>query len=553
MPDPVIMHNRVMNRGMADKVAPWLVDEGYAVYLENAEIFKPGECSRRLGVTSIGGHAASPQGLWRFYDLINEKEILHAAHGGKIFKLNGTSMVQIASGASLVGNLHDGHEGFWGSKRAVYVTMAESRPDMYNDQASKIVAITWDGSDISQCASMAPACAEFFQYRLWCGWNFLSAAESSDTLWWSELNDGLSYSLTNSIRIEPGVGGVITGLVGIRTEPSSLIIFKQRAIARLIPVWGDSGGYIPGAADALDTINSQVTMISKNVGCCAPRSIQWVPGAATGDLIFLSYEGFRTIRRAEQDVVVGASPPISDQIQDTIDRINFSYAHKISSVVHGTRYFCAVPLDGATENTHVIVYDLVPPGSWSVYTWAVRDMAVSLLNETKDYLFLQSNTATADSGATGLFTGYHIYKAFNGYQDPGGDAIRVQVDTRGMMPANDITVKSKWDWVGISLKNTAGATCAATVCYNIDRAGWVTAGSLVFNATFSTVTLGETPLPWESNLTSIQTKYLSLVDAPPGYEIQIRYIIDDDFAAPSVLDVAVKATPIGNEIDNSIA
>jgi hypothetical protein len=350
--------------------------------------------------------------------------------------------------------------------------------------------------------------------------------------------------------MEAGIGGRITGMVPIRGEVPQLIIFKERAICAFEPRWGSSSAFIPGPADALDTIGSLVRVISLNVGCVATRSIQYIPGAKVGDIIFLSREGFRVIQRGDTDVVSGSSQPISDPILSTIRRINFAHANKAVSAIHETIYHCAVPMDGATENTHIISFDLTN-GNWYLNTWAARDLVPAILTEQGNRLWMQYVDSTTDCSATGAFDGYHVFRCFDDYLDPDGVAVQIQEDTRAFMPGS-IRDKNAWDSVSFSIRNESTETSLLTVLYNVDQEGWVTAGSLAVAGTVPEVVLGETPLPWIPKDATMATKHISLADAPPGHEIQIRYVSNDVYSLPTVLEVAVNAHPIGPEFDNAI-
>jgi hypothetical protein len=187
-------------------------------------------------------------------------------------------------------------------------------------------------------------------------------------VWWSELGDGLSYSSLNTLQIEPGIGGHVQQLFPLRGFTPSIVVFKERAIATIEPYWGSSSHLIPAAGDALDTLKTNIRLIANGTGCVAPLSVQFVPGGPGGDIYFLAKDGVRALTRANDDTISGVSKPISDSILTTIRRINFSYAHKVVSAVLDTRYHLAVPLDGATDNTHVLTFDFETE-AWSVQTW----------------------------------------------------------------------------------------------------------------------------------------------------------------------------------------
>jgi hypothetical protein len=121
------------------------------------------------------------------------------------------------------------------------------------------------------------------------------------------------------------------------------------------------------------------------------------------------------------------------------------------------------------------------------------------------------------------------------------------------MPTGDIQSKQDWEWVGLTVRNEAGVSCGLTILYNIDQSGWVTAGSLTFEAASNSIVLGDDALPWVPDQARLVTKYLSLADAPRGFELQIRYVSEDSASIPTILDIAVKAAPIGPEIDNTLA
>jgi hypothetical protein len=137
--------------------------------------------------------------------------------------------------------------------------------------------------------------------------------------------------------------------------------------------------------------------------------------------------------------------------------------------------------------------------------------------------------------------------------DPGGAPVSFQEDSRAVS-FGGIDKKKKWDWFSVSFRNDAQETCVVGLQYNVDKRGWVTAGSAVFGAIaggLDTV-LAETPLPWGVTLGATRTYKFSLADVDPGYFIQMRYFGTSDLAKPVVLDLAIAARPIEAEFDNSI-
>jgi hypothetical protein len=547
---PLVVHMLSAHRGQNDKDEVHVLEDGSAVLLQNLDVHRAGARSRRFGVSSLGGQTNQPGGLWSNWDNTLNREVLFGIYGGKVFTIQGGgTLAQRASGVSLTSALHMGILGRYAGRRATYILQGTNL-DSDVTNASRIVAITDLNAFTQHTSAAIGGC--WFQNRLWTGRQPYQG-QNQESAWWSELGDGLSYSGFNSLAIEPGTGGNLVQIYPLRGFTPSLICFKERAVATLEPYWGSSSHLIPAAGDALDTLKTNIRLLTNTVGLAAPLSVQFVPGAPGGDLYFLARDGVRAITRAQDDTASGISPPISDPIQSTIDRINFTFAHKCVSAVQDSKYLLAVPLDGAVENTHVLIFDLQTQ-AWSITTWDPKTFyVIQLPGDTRDKLYMQYNTLVADCSNTAAYSAYHTYKCFSGLLDPGGEPIIFQEDSRGLN-FGGIDKKKRWDWLSISFRNNASETCAIGVAYNVDRRGWVTAGSAVFGSIaggLDTV-LGETPLPWGVTIGATRTFKFGLNDIDPGYFIQIRYFGTSDAAEPVVLDMAVAAKPIEEEFDNSI-
>lgn len=544
-----------VSAGMDSRNKPWLVAENGATFLENVRIDRTGAIRRREGAASIGAASGAsnttlPYGLFPFYDRRTfGAQVLYSVNGGKAFLWPGNAQVlEKGCGMSLTSALHMASRGLLGPSDVIYISQAQLH-DSTPSLASMLQALDID-NNLYTSASMAPLCTTWWQGRLWVGGNRL--AETLDTLWWSSLNNGLYYSLTNTIQVEPGRGGRITGLLPIRALSPDLLIFKEDMIALFTVVWGTASSFIPGPSDALDTIASSVRVVAENVGCVATRSIQYVPGAGAGDIFFLSKDGFRAISRAADDTVSGAALPISAIIQDEVDRINFAHAHKAVSAVIDQKYHCAVPLDGATENTHVFTLDLIT-NAWYLNTWDVKDFAVARLNQTQDRLLFQNNVFTQDSTVSGLIGGWHTYRAFSGNIDPGGQPVRYTFDTRAYT-FGALGVRKKWSWVGFQVEND-NATSVLDVMYRLNDGEWLPLGSLAYPAgEGNLITLGEDPLPWTPRGVLITYKKLNMEDIEPGYTMQFRVVQTSasDFGAPSIILHEAVARIIDPEFDNTI-
>jgi hypothetical protein len=555
MPAPIQENPQVIHvmsvQGMNDKDEPHVLSETFVRFLQNLEIAKAGQRKRRLGVTPIGGRSDAPGGIWNMYDLTVGGPTLFNVYGGKVYNFQGGGLVQErCSGISLTGSIHMGVGGRWNNRLATYVVQ-NGKNDSSATLTSKLAVMT-DDNTWTQVSNVAFRAACWFQNRIWGGPDAY-AGQSYDTIWFSALGDGLSYSSLNTLQIEPGVGGDVTGLFPLRGFTPTVVIFKESAIATLEPYWGSTSNLIPVSADALDTIKTNVRLISANVGCPAPGSIQFVPGAPGGDVYYLSGQGVRALTRANDDTVSGSSPPITDAIKGTIDRINWRYAHKCMSAVHDNKYFLGVPLDGATEITHTIVIDLLN-GGCSTHTWTPKAFtAVQTPADTSRYLWMQYNQVLPDCSNTAAASAYHTYKCFSGSVDPGSEPVLYVEDSRAIHYGS-VDLKKRWDFASLTFRNDAANTCTIGLMYNVDQKGWVTIGSAVFGTIAGGIdpVMGLTPLPWGIALTATRTYRFSLADVEPGYIIQIRYFGVSDWSLPAILDMSVAARPILKEYDNSI-
>jgi hypothetical protein len=546
MPEPAVVEVRTLHEGQNDRDKPWLLGEGQAQLIQNLDISRVGGRRRRFGVADWGGRSDSPGGLFALFDTAQNYPNIYGVFGSQLYQLPSLGQLsRRASGVSLVGSLHGAAIGRHVGRRAGYVWSAQVN-DSNASLASRLMVIT-DQNTYTQQASVTPTCAAWFQNRLWIGNN--TTAQTDDTLWWSQLNDGLSYSNFNTIIVEGGIGGRITGLLPIRGLTPQLIIFKQGLIGVLEPKWG-TNAFTPAAADALDTANSRFRILSPSFGCVAALSIQYVPGAPLGDVYFLAEDGIRALARAQDDTASGMNKPISAPIQDTIDRINQSFIGKAVSAVFDNKYHVAVPLDGAVENSHVLSFDFIT-GAWYINTWTPKAFIVTPMNQSSTHLWMQYNAQTADCSATGLTTAYHVFQNFNGNLDPNGRPVIYQEDSRAFT-FDTLQHKKRWRWGSISVLNEAASTCIIGIQYNLDNSGWVTQTTAVFGFETQSIILGVDPLPWTAGEASLRTAKFSLDDIDPGFFLSIRFLGQSDLSAPTIVHSAVAAEIIPPEFDNSI-
>lgn len=98
-----------------------------------------------------------------------------------------------------------------------------------------------------------------------------------------------------------------------------------------------------------------VDKVSDQAGLVARRSV-----AECGPfIVFLSDNGLQVVRILDDLELVLAPVPLSEPVQDLFNRINAAAAHKAVGRYWNNRYYLAVPLDDATTNNVVLVFNFL--------------------------------------------------------------------------------------------------------------------------------------------------------------------------------------------------
>ena len=107
-----------------------------------------------------------------------------------------------------------------------------------------------------------------------------------------------------------------------------------------------------------NTINLEAAstrLLTNEVGCVARKSIVQVGN----QVIFLSDNGVYGTQFLDEYNLRGTETPLSEPINETIKRINKEAWGQAVAVYFDNRYYIAVPLDGATENNAILVYNFL--------------------------------------------------------------------------------------------------------------------------------------------------------------------------------------------------
>jgi hypothetical protein len=176
-----------------------------------------------------------------------------------------------------------------------------------------------------------------------------NTSDYNDEVMASDILGADTWASAFKFRIGYGEGDPITGIVSWYNH--NLLVFKEHSIHVVDANPGDA------AATAWS-----VHRIDNTVGCVANRTI----AQAGSDVFFLARDGVRTVRTILAGAQSSVSEPISTQIGDIIDRINWSYVKSSSGIFWNNRYILSIPVDSSTTSNYTIVFNTVTR-TWSGY------------------------------------------------------------------------------------------------------------------------------------------------------------------------------------------
>ena len=187
---------------------------------------------------------------------------------------------------------------------------------------------------------------------------------SNDEIIASDILDSDTFdAIGGALKITGGSSDFIVGLEPF-TE-NTLVVFARRSIHQ-----------VNGVSGSLADV--QVNVITPDLGCSARRSIVQI----ANKIFFLSDQGVYGLEFLDQYNLRGLDVPLSEPIQPYIDRINQDYVDRSTGAYFNSRFFLAIPIDGATENNVILVYNTLNGGWESIDSvnstgFNVRDMLVA--------------------------------------------------------------------------------------------------------------------------------------------------------------------------------
>ena len=292
----------------------------------------------------------------------------------------------------------------------------------------------------------------YFKNRLW-------LVDGKDAVMASDLLSNSNYRVANRFYVNQGSNDEIIALTPYGDD--DLIVWKRRSIYVLRNCTGDLS-------------DVELDLVSDEVGLNAKKSVVTIGQVA----LFLSDQGVFTLEIYRENRLLAGEIPFSEPIEPLIDRISWGSSSKASAAFWDGRYYLAVPLDDATENDHVLVYNFTNKA------WEGYDTHGDSSFNVKDFLqATASNKVALVAVSNDDFIYLYDYdeECYDRDYAVGGGAVESFVTTRGY-PARRMQ-RNKSFYVSTDI-NVWGSTITITMIGD----GKETAVSLLSSKTFSDTT-----------------------------------------------------------------
>lgn len=141
---------------------------------------------------------------------------------------------------------------------------------------------------------------------------------------------------------------------------TSLLCFKSRGVYLLENLYGDLG-------------DARLTDVNREIGLAARRAVAQV-GA---DVFFLSRTGVYRLAQVVESRIATAPVPVSDPIEPFFrTRVNWAAIDGATAGVVGEYFYLALPIDGATRNNALLLYNLTSQAweGWHTFGAGVRGL-----------------------------------------------------------------------------------------------------------------------------------------------------------------------------------
>ena len=193
----------------------------------------------------------------------------------------------------------------------------------------------------------APPFATYHQRRLVMPFQFLSTGTDTfetrnirDEVIASDVLDTDTYDqVFAQYRFNAGTSDFVVGLHSFAED--KLLVFNRNSIHIV--------------TNTTDLKGASTQVLTDEVGCVARKSIEQVGN----QVIFLSDNGVYGTQFLDEYNLRGTETPLSEPINESIQRINKNAQENAVAVYFDNRYYIAVPLDSSTNNNAILIYNFL--------------------------------------------------------------------------------------------------------------------------------------------------------------------------------------------------
>ena len=193
--------------------------------------------------------------------------------------------------------------------------------------------------------------------------NRILTPHDRDSVAISDIGESYYEWAVNDFRVNQGEADVLVRL--LPWVQTTVMCFKQHSIYQLANVTGDLSGMM-------------LQKLPGSVGLAALKAVV----AVSGDIYFLDYGGVYQISQVFEGSPQAQALPISDNIKPIIDSINWTSAAGIRAEYRRERVYFALPLENATRNNVLLVYNILTKAWESIDTFDDVDFRIDDLVKT---------------------------------------------------------------------------------------------------------------------------------------------------------------------------
>jgi hypothetical protein len=210
--------------------------------------------------------------------------------------------------------------------------------------------------------------------------NRLVVAYKRNKLAVSDILEYRTFDLTlNNFTINTGLNDTLVGV--LPWVQDQFLVFMQKSIYLC---YIETSNFAVGSAPG---VNSSITVLTTELGCLARRTI-----VSAGQFVFfLSNRGINLLTPQLDLKLIGNTKTLSDNIDDWMQRINYTYIANACSAYFNNRLWISLPIDNADSNDHLFVWNMLNEAWESVDTYqSIREGTIMGADELQ---VLQFNNA----------------------------------------------------------------------------------------------------------------------------------------------------------------